>query len=107
MGTLHSRPDIVARVNLYVSDQPDPSGFGEGASVLLPQPGIIQVVTDANGDGAFTVYFTERDGPLRHRFVTAIASLPDGGTEFSRAVEVIDDEPGFAVTTTADSGEGS
>ena len=108
-GSVHSSPNALVRILTYASEEPDPSGFGEGAAVVLSQAGTTQVLTGANGDATFTVYFQEfsTSVPLRNRYVSVIGTGPGGSSEFSNTLAVADAQPDFFVTTTADSGTGS
>ena len=108
-GSVHAAPNMPVRILTYVSEQPDPSGFGEGAAVVLPQGGPNLVITDANGNATFTNYFQEAGSvvALRNRYLSMIATGPDGSSEFSRTLHIADAPADFVVTTTADSGPGS
>ncbi|HEX7421442.1 MAG TPA: right-handed parallel beta-helix repeat-containing protein [Thermoanaerobaculia bacterium] len=108
-GSVHSAPNVPVRLLTYVSEQPDPSGFGEGAAVVLPRSGPNLVITDANGDATFTDYFQEAGSgvALRNRYISVIATGPNGSSEFSRTLLIADAPLDFVVTTTADSGPGS
>lgn len=77
-GTLESRADTTFRVELFASDEPDPSGFGEGERFL----GAVTVTTDGSGDASFQLSV---DGLPAGALVTATATNADGETsEFGR-----------------------
>lgn len=77
-GTLNSTPNRVFNVDFYSNTTCDPSGFGQGASLI----GSSIVTTDASGDSSFNV---QLPGSLPvGSIVTATATDPDGNTsEFS------------------------
>ncbi len=96
-GTLASTPSTTFVVDVYVSLDAHPSGFGEGVAFL----GSTQVTTDAAGDGAFAIGLPVLFPGL---IVTATASTLDGDTsEFSAAVEVTGDPNSPPATTTTSS----
>ena len=78
-GFLNSRPNITYRLEFFVSDAADPTGFGEGQIFL----GSTDATTDSVGNVAFDATFAFA-GPVA--VVTATATDPDGNTsEFSKA----------------------
>ena len=82
-GTLDSMPQTTFRVEFFVNSLADPSGNGEGETLL----GSMDVTTDGNGLADFTITFPIRVPP--GHFITATATDPEGNTsEFSNAVEV-------------------
>jgi len=95
-GTLHSTPDALFRVELFVNSMPDASGFGEGQTFL----GSVDVTTNASGNAV--IDFLAAGVIPVGMFVTATATDPTGNTsEFSAA------RCSLIVTNTADSGIGS
>jgi hypothetical protein len=81
-GTLNSEPDETYRLEFFANTTADPSGYGEGETLL----GATDVTTDAEGNAAFTVSF---DTPFLVPLVTATATDAAGNTsEFSQAVSV-------------------
>lgn len=77
-GTLNSTPDTEFGLEFFSVNTCDPSGYGEGETLL----GSAAVTTDSSGNTSFAVSFAPV-GPPR-RFVTATATDPDGNTsEFS------------------------
>jgi CSLREA domain-containing protein len=77
-GTLESTPNTRFRLELFASQQCDPSKFGEGETFL----GSVTVTTDAKGEAAFQFgdYLYNPVGP----YVTVTATDPNGNTsEFS------------------------
>ncbi|MGZ5492905.1 MAG: right-handed parallel beta-helix repeat-containing protein [Thermoanaerobaculia bacterium] len=108
-GAVHSSPNALVRILTYFSEEPDPSGFGEGAAVVQSRAGTTQVMTGADGDATFTVYFQEFASTvsLHNRYVSVIGTGPGGSSEFSNTLLVADEQPDFFVTNTADSGPGS
>jgi CSLREA domain-containing protein len=96
-GTLNSIPDTVFRLEFFANDNPDPSGFGEGANFL----GAAVVTTDANGETSFDI--TLSSGNLINKFITATATDPDNNTsEFSQPVQVTNPGMSFVVNSTDD-----
>ena len=91
VGVLNSKANRVYQVELFVNDVCDPSGYGEGQTLLAS----ISVSTDGSGNGPFDV-------PVAGlvavgQFVTATATDSDGNTsEFAACVEVILNEPPVA-----------
>lgn len=83
-GTLDSSPNEVFEVELFVSAIADPTGYGEGASLL----GRVTVNTDVTGNATFEV--TLPTGLASGQFVTATATNAAGSTsEFSQALAVV------------------
>src|SRR5262249_27768630 len=83
-GTLHSTPNTAFRIELFVSDMADPTGFGEGQTYL----GFVIAATDAQGNASFTC---QTPGAVSvGKFVSATATdlLPDNTSEFSLAKAV-------------------
>src|SRR5262249_54355953 len=100
-------------VDLFVSVQCDPSGFGEGQTYIGTLPGVM-MDDKGNGSGRF-LPTTPIQGGL---FVTAMAWDPasENFSEFSRCVSIIQPPPppppppptcSTLVTGTQDSGAGS
>jgi titin len=84
--SLHSTPNKQVRVEFFVNDVADPSGFGQGQHFL----GAGTVSTDANGNAAFT--FVVNPALPNGSFVTATVSVFDGfqftTSAFSNALRV-------------------
>jgi VCBS repeat-containing protein len=81
-GTLHSTANRTFLVQLFSSETADPSGHGEGQTLL----GEASATTDPDGDASFA--FTS-DNVGTGEVVSATATNPEGDTsEFSAAVEV-------------------
>jgi titin len=79
VGFLHSSPDAEFRLQFFGNETCDPSSHGEGMIVL----GVLSVLTDGNGDAAFTFTVPVPSGS----FVTATATGPARSTsEFSACV---------------------
>ena len=77
-GTLNSRPSLTYTVEYFINENCDPSGNGEGESLV----GSVSVATDANGNATLPV-FPIGAGVL----ITATATSPTGDTsEFSACV---------------------
>ena len=83
-GTLNSTPNHTFRVEFFGNQVCDASGNGEGETVL----GTTQVVTDPNGDGAFSV--TVPGVVPVDQFVTATATdeITNDTSEFSACAQV-------------------
>ena len=86
-GSLRSVPRKTFIIQLFVSPQKDPSGFGEGEEFM----GERRVTTDREGRGSFTF----KTGAITGAFVTATATrldpttlLPTDTSEFSAAKKV-------------------
>ena len=76
MGTLNSTPGTTFTVQFFASAAADPSGYGEGQTLL----GTFPVTTDASGNAAFQLPFLARSGAS----ISATATDPSGNTsEFS------------------------
>ncbi len=83
-GTLESTPLTDFIIDLYVNDDEDPSGYGEGQTYV----GQTEVSTNHLGYNEF--YLTLAAPVPTPGFITATATAPDGSTsEFSRAQTVI------------------
>jgi len=79
-GSLTSRSGRTYRLDFYLNDEPDPSGYGEGQTYL----GFALLPLGTTGTAAFTVSFPV--AAIFTQFVTATATDPDGNTsEFSEA----------------------
>lgn len=89
-GTTEVRGDLDAlaattyRIDFYSNASCDPSGHGEGEVFV----GTLQVLTDEGGHAALVVSLPEAESG---RFLTALATGPDGTSEFSPCVEVVED----------------
>lgn len=82
-GRLVGAPSQAYLVQLFQSDQPDPSGFGEGQRYL----GSLRVVTDSSGKANFTI---AAPAAVPGGYLSATATDPDGNTsEFSRSLLAI------------------
>ena len=78
VGTLNSTPNSTFLVQFFGNSVADPSGFGEGETLL----GSVSVPTDASGNGSFNMPFAGAPS-----FVAATATDPSGNTsEFSQDV---------------------
>ena len=80
IGRLNSTPGTTFTLSFFASDTCDPSGFGEGATLLGTAP----VTTSATGDVEFAIlaFVVPAD-----KFISATATAPDGSTsEFSPCV---------------------
>ena len=86
-GTLNSIPTTTFRIEVFSSPSPDPSGFGEGRTLL----GTVNVSTDASGNAAFTVPVALSAGG---GWITATATRLDSAlapvetSEFSAAIAI-------------------
>jgi uncharacterized repeat protein (TIGR01451 family) len=83
-GTLATIPSSALFVELFANTAPDPSGYGQGQTII----GAAMVTTDTNGNAGFSVSVTP---PLAAgQWVTATATAMPGldTSEFSRAVRV-------------------
>lgn len=78
-GTLDSTANTSFRVEIFGSDTADPSGYGEGQSYL----GFANVLSDANGHGAFDVTLA---APASTRAITSTATGANSTSEFSAAL---------------------
>ncbi len=80
-GTLNSTASTTFRIEFFVNDSCDPSGYGEGQQYL----DAIAVDTDANGDASFSVQLSQQ--VPEGKYITATASAPDNSTsEFSQCL---------------------
>ncbi len=89
-GVLNSTPSTTFHLEFFGNDECDPSGFGEGQTLL----GSTDVTTNGSGFGTFNESFVAAV-PVGN-FVTATATNPAGATsEFSQCEEVTEPpEPG-------------
>lgn len=102
VGQLGSRPAQTFQIDFHSGPEPEPLRTAQGPQYL----GSTQVTTDASGNATFDVSLpTQASG----RWITALATGPDGTSEFSAGFRAGATLPGqtFVVTTTADSGPGS
>ncbi len=83
VGTMNSLASTSLTLDFYASSVADPSGFGEGQRYL----GSASVLTDGSGNAHFDV--TLMAATAAGELVTATATGPDGTSEFSAAVEAI------------------
>jgi hypothetical protein len=101
-GTLNSTPSTTFTVDLYFTNSPDPTNYGEGDAWLASTP----VSTDANGDGSFSKTITP-EVPVG-TYVAATATNAGGSTsEFAECVAATAAITPFVVTNTTDTGLGS
>lgn len=91
-GTLNTTPGTSVLLTFYSSPVADPSGYGEGLTIL----GRTNVLTDPAGNAAFT--FTGPPTTLGH-VATATAMPGTGSSEFSQAVTIAA-SPEFAFSAT-------
>ena len=83
VGTLNSIPSTTFTLQFFSNAAADPSGYGEGQTLL----GTATVTTDNAGNAAFTVSFSSH--PAVGQFVSATATDPNGNTsEFSKDVTI-------------------
>lgn len=105
VGDLHAKPLSAYRVEIFVSEELDASGFGEGQTFV---GAIDDVKTNAEGNATFTY---DPPTPLASGFLTATATDTSGNTsEFSCGTPVMyvpTDGHVFGVTNTNDDGGGS
>lgn len=105
VGGLHGMPQSAYRIEIFVSDELDNSGFGEGQTFV---GAVNDVKTDDSGNAMFSF---QPPSPLGTGFLSATATDSSGNTsEFScatRALGVPTDGHVFVVTNTNDSGGGS
>jgi hypothetical protein len=79
-GTLNSTPNTTFRIEGFLNDDCDPSGFGEGQIFI----GSLTVTTDNNCNASFTATLP---GTIGCRSLTATATDPVGNTsEFSNCI---------------------
>jgi hypothetical protein len=85
-GTLNSTANTSFRVEFFTSGTCDPSGFGEGGSLVGPA----SVTTDAAGDASFNMNISPTDISVGN-FITATATnMTTGDTsEFSQCVAAL------------------
>lgn len=105
VGEMSGVPNTVYDVELFSSSQLDPSGYGEGRTLI----GSTTVTTDASGTIGFNT--TLEEGIPLGEFITATATHPTAGTsEFSEAITVTlpdyGDAPSTYPVTVADDGAG-
>jgi uncharacterized repeat protein (TIGR01451 family) len=82
-GSLNSTPNTTFIVQIFSNPMNDPSGFGQGQTLL----GTETIKTDANGDSVFSFLF--HTPTPAGQFITATATDPNGNTsEFSAGIEV-------------------
>lgn len=92
-GTLNSTPSSAFRIEFFVNDVCDESGYGEGQTYL----DAVQVNTDGSGNATFgfDLEFDIEAG----KYITATASAPDNSTsEFSNCVQVLASSGQLAVS---------
>lgn len=83
-GTLNSTANTTFRIEFFVNDTCDASGYGEGQTYL----DAIAIATDGNGDADFSVQLPHQIET--GKFITATASAPDNSTsEFSNCVMAV------------------
>jgi CSLREA domain-containing protein len=104
-GTINSVPNSGQTIDIYVSDDCDGSGNGEGALWLVQR----FVTVDASGDGTFSA--TGLNGIVPGQVITATAGEGESNSssEFSPCVTVTGgspEDPSFVVNTTDDSDDG-
>lgn len=103
-GAVRGIPGAGYVLNTYLSEEPDPSGFGEGQMV---GGGFAVNVPLGETAGNFEVAFNLGDSPTEALYVTATLTREDSTSEFSRAVEAVQAGDEIVVTNTNDSGAGS
>ena len=87
-GTLNSTADTTLTLEFFANLAADPSGHGEGQTLI----GSALVTTDSSGDATFSVVFTP--ALTAGQWITATATDPTGNTsEFSGAVLVGENHP--------------
>ena len=97
VGSLDSAPNTTFSLELFSSTVCDPSGFGQGESLL----GTAMMTTNGSGEANFTLLFPSVV-PNGH-FVTATATDPNGNTsEFSECSLNISDTDGDGVPDSQD-----
>ena len=99
-GTLQSTPGTTFRLEFF-NDPGDPSGYGEGETLLA----VRDVTTDATGRASYS--FTLTGAVTLAGVITATATDPQGNTsEFSNGLPITN-RPQFVVVNTNDAGPGS
>lgn len=79
-GTLASAPNSTYRIDLFSTDWPDPTGFGQAETFV----GAVSVTTDGLGNATFT---TNVNLPQGQNYVTATSTDANGNTsEFSLTI---------------------
>ena len=82
-GVLNSAPNTTFTIQFFSNTTPDPTGFGQGQTLL----GTAMVSTDGNGNASFAVPFSTQ--VPAGQYVSATATDPNGNTsEFSLSVGV-------------------
>jgi uncharacterized repeat protein (TIGR01451 family) len=82
-GTLFENPNTSYLIQFFTSPQPDPSGYGQGKTLL----GSMNVQTDSQGNASFTTGLPPAGAA--GMFLSATATDPSGNTsEFSGAIAV-------------------
>jgi titin len=85
-GTLNSTANTAFTIDLFGSDKPDPSGYGEGKQYL----GSVNVTTDGNGNASFSTTFAVVIGSNVYISGTASTSSGFGETsEFGKTIEAV------------------
>ncbi len=105
-GSLDSNPDRTFRLDFYANPACSSSGYGEGRFRI----GGTELAIGPDGPADFDV--TLDPLPSGSRYVSALATAPDGSTsEFSPCIEALDADdpapPDYRVTSLADDGAGS
>ena len=80
-GLLNSQANSSYTLDFYASDSCNEAGFGDGQTWL----GSTELTTDENGNGSF---MTAVAATLTDASLTALATGPDGTSEFSRCVRL-------------------
>ncbi|MCC6606866.1 MAG: CSLREA domain-containing protein [Anaerolineae bacterium] len=80
-GLLNSQANSSYTLDFYASDSCNEAGFGDGQTWL----GSTELTTDANGNASF---MTAVAATLTDASLTALATGPDGTSEFSRCVRL-------------------
>lgn len=83
-GDLDALAATTYRIDFYSNTSCDPSGYGEGEVFV----GTLQALTDEGGHAALVVSLPEAEAG---RFLTALATGPEGTSEFSPCMEVVED----------------
>jgi parallel beta-helix repeat protein len=82
-GTLNTEPNQTYRIEFFVNDSADPSGYGEGKTYL----DFVAVTTDNNGNASFSVSLSTQV-PVG-AVVAATATDPQGNTSEFSAVQTV------------------